>query len=100
MTSTRSLSTRAALAAPIVAGLIIVGCGSSDDDPDTTISGTATTVALDGAGTELQPGSNQPPDETPSISGDTGTGDTMTEGTPGPNDEGVPDAGSMVSVDD
>jgi hypothetical protein len=79
---------------------MMVGCGSSDDAPDTTNDGPSTTVALDGAGTELQPGSNQPPDETPSISGDTDASDPATEGTPGPNDEGVPDAGSTDSVAD
>jgi hypothetical protein len=79
---------------------MVSGCGSSDDDaPTTTVDAPGTSPGVDdGAGTELKPGSNLPPDESPSISG--APNDATIEGTPGPNGEGVPDAGSAVSVAD
>jgi len=105
VTSTRFLfGRRVAIVVPLVAGLVLVGCGSDDDAPDTsTNDGAATTLApLGGEGVPLEPGSNQPPDETPSDTsdGDAGDGDTMIEGTLGPDDQGVPDAGSTASVPD
>jgi hypothetical protein len=93
MMSTKVLSARTLVAAPVLATLMLSsGCGSSENAPTTTVDAPATTTGADGgAGVELEPGSNLPPDETPDVSAS--PNDTMSEGTPGPNDEGVPDAG-------